>query len=91
VDPKGDHDGCMEAFSLAGIYLFVDLDTFTTQIEETVPEWTMSQYANFTQVIDTFAKYDNLAGFFIGNEVFSNCCLDRMLMRRDRSLRIPME
>ena len=33
VDPSGDHKGCMDAFSDAGIYLFVDLDTFTTQIE----------------------------------------------------------
>ena len=33
VDPSGDHKGCMDAFSNAGIYLFVDLDTFTTQIE----------------------------------------------------------
>src|SRR5271155_1189503 len=74
VDPTGDHDGCMEAFSDAGIYLFVDLDTFTTQIEETAPEWTMSMYANFTEVMEAFAKYDNLAGFFVANEVRSPDC-----------------
>ena len=34
VDPTADHDGCMSAFSDAGIYLFVDLDTFTTQINQ---------------------------------------------------------
>ena len=62
----------MQAFSDAGIYLFVDMDTFTTQIEETAPEWTMSQYANFTAVMDAFAKYDNLAGFFVANEVSSS-------------------
>ena len=33
VDPNADHDGCMTAFANAGIYLFVDLDTFTTQIQ----------------------------------------------------------
>ncbi len=33
VDPTGDHSGCMAAFAAAGIYLFVDLDTFTTQID----------------------------------------------------------
>jgi 1,3-beta-glucanosyltransferase GAS1 len=32
VDSTGDHDGCMSAFSDAGIYLLVDLDTFTTAI-----------------------------------------------------------
>ena len=34
VDPSGNHDGCMSAFANAGIYLFVDLDTFTTQITQ---------------------------------------------------------
>ena len=69
VDPTGDHDGCMKAFSDAGIYLFLDIDTFTTQIEPTNPQWTYRQYLAFTAVIDTFSKYDNLAGFFVANEV----------------------
>ena len=69
VDPTGDHDGCMQAFSDAGIYLFLDIDTFTTQIEETNPEWTYNQYTAFTAVIDAFSKYDNLVGFFVANEV----------------------
>ena len=69
MDPTGDHDGCMQAFSDAGIYLFLDIDTFTTQIEETNPQWTYNQYTAFTAVIDAFAKYDNLAGFFVANEV----------------------
>lgn len=34
VDPIADHTGCMKAFADAGIYLFVDLDTFDTQIEQ---------------------------------------------------------
>lgn len=33
VDPFADHAGCMEAFANAGIYLFVDLDTFQTYIK----------------------------------------------------------
>lgn len=37
VDPTGDHDGCMSAFEDAGIYLFVDLDTFDTQINQVCP------------------------------------------------------
>ena len=32
VDPTGDHTQCMSPFADAGIYLWVDLDTFTTQI-----------------------------------------------------------
>lgn len=34
VDPTGDHRGCMKAFEDVGIYLFVDLDDFETQIEQ---------------------------------------------------------
>lgn len=37
VDANADHKGCMKAFADAGIYLFVDLDTFTTQIEQVRP------------------------------------------------------
>lgn len=33
VDPAQEHSGCMSAFEAQGIYLFVDLDTFTTQID----------------------------------------------------------
>lgn len=34
VDPNGDHDGCMSAFADAGIYLFVDLETFNSSIDQ---------------------------------------------------------
>lgn len=34
VDPTGDHDGCMSAFESAGIYLFVDLETFDSSISQ---------------------------------------------------------
>ncbi|KAL9121643.1 MAG: hypothetical protein Q9187_001801 [Circinaria calcarea] len=38
VDPNGDHKGCMSAFADVGIYLFVDLDTFST--------WLNAQFDN---------------------------------------------
>lgn len=34
VDPTADHSGCMKAFADVGIYLFVDLDTFDTQLNQ---------------------------------------------------------
>lgn len=34
VDPTADHRGCMKAFADVGIYLFVDLDTFETQLDQ---------------------------------------------------------
>lgn len=32
VDPTANHDACMSAFDKAGIYLWLDLDTFSTYI-----------------------------------------------------------
>lgn len=43
VDPTGDHKGCMKAFEDAGIYLFVDLDDFETQIEQVGPTFTKAK------------------------------------------------
>jgi hypothetical protein len=71
VDPDSDHKGCMSAFADAGIYLWVDLDTFNTQIEETSPHWNETQVKAFKAVMDEFHQYDNTAGFFVGNEVLT--------------------
>ncbi|KAJ5386532.1 hypothetical protein N7509_009073 [Penicillium cosmopolitanum] len=71
VDPKADHKGCMSAFADAGIYLFVDLDTFTTQIEQTEPHWNQTQFDHFKEVLDEFQQFDNTAGVFVGNEVLT--------------------
>lgn len=43
VDPAADHDECMTAFSDAGIYLFLDLDTFSTYILPDKPQWNETQ------------------------------------------------
>ena len=64
VNP-GDHSACMNAFSDAGIYLFVDLDTFNTAIYQSAPEWNETQEHAFETVMDEFHSYDNTAGFFI--------------------------
>ncbi|KKK13128.1 1,3-beta-glucanosyltransferase [Aspergillus ochraceoroseus] len=76
VDPHANHDGCMKAFAEAGIYLFVDLDTFDTSIKQAshpdTPYWTQSQLDRYTAVLDEFQKYNNTAGFFIGNEVLNS-------------------
>ncbi|KAI9893871.1 MAG: hypothetical protein M1814_005424 [Vezdaea aestivalis] len=69
VAPTGDHKGCMDAFADAGIYLFVDLDDFPTQIEPDSPHWNASQLQSFSKTLDEFVKFDNTAGVFVGNEV----------------------
>ena len=68
-----NHDGCMSAFSDAGIYAWIDLDTMGTYIlgESGEPEWTNRQYQAYQKVMDSFQKYDNLGGFFVGNEMLT--------------------
>jgi hypothetical protein len=72
VDPSTSHDGCMSAFAAKGIYVWLDLDTFTTQITQASPAWTQEQLIAFARVMDVFHSYDNLAGFWIGNEVITS-------------------
>ncbi len=71
VEPEEDHTKCMSAFADAGVYIWLDLDTFNTQIEQTAPKWNETQRDAFAAVMDEFQQYDNLAGFFVGNEVIT--------------------
>ncbi|KAK4543178.1 hypothetical protein LTR36_005728 [Oleoguttula mirabilis] len=71
VDPTADHDGCMSAFSDAGIYAWIDLDTFSTYILADEPTWNQTQYSAYQKVMDAFHDYENVAGFFVGNEVLT--------------------
>ncbi|CAK7217053.1 hypothetical protein SBRCBS47491_003031 [Sporothrix bragantina] len=74
VDPTKDHTSCMDAFASAGIYTLIDLDTFDTYILDPTmagPSWTGLQYARYADVMDAFADYTNVLGFFVGNEVIS--------------------
>ncbi|KAI7641366.1 glycoside hydrolase family 72 protein, partial [Hortaea werneckii] len=72
VDPDANHDGCMQAFADAGIYAWIDLDTFDTYVYS-APEgrWTEEQYTKFSKVMDAFHSYDNVAGFFVANELLN--------------------
>ncbi|CAA9962799.1 1-3-beta-glucanosyltransferase [Pyrenophora teres f. maculata] len=71
VDPDADHTKCMKIFADAGIYLWVDLDTFDTQVEQNTPRWETDQHDAFAKVMDAFEQFDNVAGFFIGNEAIT--------------------
>ena len=53
VDPDADHKGCMSAFADVGIYLWVDLDTFNTQIEEVrCPVGTIARISAHSILVD---------------------------------------
>ncbi|KAL8816561.1 MAG: hypothetical protein Q9191_008308, partial [Dirinaria sp. TL-2023a] len=69
VDPTKDHDQCMSMLQDAGIYVVMDLGEPATSINRDSPEWDLTLYNRYTSVVDTFQKYNNLLGFFAGNEV----------------------
>ena len=110
VDHEADHEGCMSAFSDAGIYALIDLDSFATYILpvrrlsffgiglvlqglapasvrtlfcpiacstvltrelQNDPWWNETQYHAYADVMDSFSKFDNTLGFFVGNEIIA--------------------
>ena len=75
VDPQAEHDDCMKTFADAGIYIWLDLDTFDSYIQGpgmAAPQWNETQYKAYQGVMDAFHNYDNLGGFFVGNEVLTS-------------------
>ncbi|QSZ28879.1 hypothetical protein DSL72_003384 [Monilinia vaccinii-corymbosi] len=72
VDPTKDHTGCMKILADAGIYLWLDLDTFGTALRTVNPAWTLDQFKNYSKVMDAFHSFPNTAGFWIGNEVINS-------------------
>ncbi|ETI25595.1 hypothetical protein G647_02369 [Cladophialophora carrionii CBS 160.54] len=72
VDASQDHSGCMDAFAAAGIYLWVDLDSFKTYIRYgDESSWNANKSDSYRAVLDEFQQYDNTAGCFVGNEVLN--------------------
>ncbi|KAJ5279045.1 hypothetical protein N7478_004417 [Penicillium angulare] len=66
IDPSKNHDDCMQSFEDNGIYVLATLpDMNATTSNE---GWDMTQYTRFTKVVDAFAGYNNLLGFFVGIE-----------------------
>lgn len=69
IDPSKNHDFCMDAFAAKGIYVLVDLAEPETSINRNNPSWNIDIFDRYKSVIDAMHKYDNILGFFAGNEV----------------------
>ncbi len=69
IDPTKDHSQCMAMLQSAGIYVISDLSEPNTSINRDQPAWNTPLYSRYTSVVDELLKYDNVIGFFAGNEV----------------------
>lgn len=72
VDPTVDHDDCMELLAANDIYVVADLSEPSTSIDSNDPEWNLPLYERYTSVVTALQKYNNVIGFFAGNEVIES-------------------
>lgn len=67
--PSANHDICMEAYAKEGIYILADLSEPDLSINRQIPTWDIELYDRYVSVVDALHGYDNVLGFFAGNEV----------------------
>lgn len=72
IDPTKDHDACLRLLQDAGIYVVADLGEPSVSINRDNPQWNIEIFARYKAVVDSLAKYDNVIGYFAGNEVSNN-------------------
>ncbi|KAI2470806.1 carbohydrate-binding module family 43 protein [Annulohypoxylon bovei var. microspora] len=72
IDPEADHSECMTLLDKAGIYVVADLGEPALSINRDSPAWNVELFERYKGVVDNLGKYENVIGFFAGNEVTNN-------------------
>ncbi|EMR63629.1 hypothetical protein MGN70_002112 [Eutypa lata] len=72
INPESDHTECMDLLEKAGIYVIADLGEPSLSINRDSPAWNVKLFDRYKAVIDELGKFDNVIGFFSGNEVTNN-------------------
>ncbi|KAF7717764.1 1,3-beta-glucanosyltransferase [Penicillium ucsense] len=75
LEPSLDHNKCASIFNAAGIYMILDVNSPLTNgyLDRSAP-WTTYTNAYYKQVfgvVEAFKTFDNVLGFFAGNEVIN--------------------
>ena len=73
IDNGIDHSECMNLLSENGIYLILDVNTPRSSISREDPacSYNSDYLRQVFATVDEFARYDNVLGFFAGNEVIN--------------------
>ncbi|AET40545.1 1,3-beta-glucanosyltransferase Ecym_6155 [Eremothecium cymbalariae DBVPG len=69
IDPTKSHDVCMEELDRNGIYVLIDLSEPDVSIIRETPSWDVKVFQRYKDVVDSMQKFNNVLGFFAGNEV----------------------
>ncbi|QIW98945.1 hypothetical protein AMS68_004463 [Peltaster fructicola] len=76
VDPTLNHDLCASIFNAAGIYIILDVNSPLAgqSIDRSAPanSYNVGYLSHIFQVVEAFKSYDNVLGFFAGNEVIND-------------------
>ena len=75
VDPTLNHDECVSIFDTVGIYMIIDVNSPLPgqSIDRSNPSGSYNKgyLSHIFSVVEAFKNYDNVLGFFAGNEVIN--------------------
>jgi hypothetical protein len=74
IDNSVNHDACMALMQKAGIYLVLDLNTPQNSLNrnDAAASYNAAYLQHLFATVDAFKGFDNVLGFFAGNEVVND-------------------